>query len=189
MLEKLNGAPEAYADVRGSYKYPDLHGMVYFYEVHGGTIVVAEIYGLPDEDQQYLGKFFGFHVHEGAACAGPPDEPPFADTLTHYSPEYAEHPQHVGDLPVLLSSHGMAWLAVYTGRFFPDDVIGRTVVIHDHPDDYRSQPFGNAGEKIACGEIKEWGSQFTTAPGGIVQPGTGAQPVMGTQSNTEQNNG
>lgn len=155
MLEILNGVPEAFADVKGSEQFPDVHGMVYFFGVHGGTIVMAEIYGLPDAEQQYLGKFFGFHIDEGSECAGNMIDP-FADTGADYNPDFEDHPQHAGDLPVLLSSHGSAWLAVYTGRFFPDDVIGRTVIIYDQPDDYRSQPFGDAGEKIACGEIQEW---------------------------------
>ena len=155
----LNGVPQAYAEVRGSDKYPDIQGVVYFFEANGGTIVVAEINGLPDEDQQYIGKFYGFHIHEGSTCTGNLTDP-FADTSIHYSPEYALHPQHVGDLPVLLSSYGTAWMAVYTGRFPPQEVIGRAVVIHSQPDDYRTQPHGNAGEKMACGEIRAWGSQI-----------------------------
>ncbi|MBA4698666.1 MAG: superoxide dismutase family protein [Ruminococcus sp.] len=157
MLEILNGVPEAFAEVKGSEQFPDVQGMVYFFGVHGGTIVMAEIYGLPDIEQQYLGKFFGFHINEGSVCAEILTDP-FADTWEDYNPDLADYPQRAGDLPVLLSSHGSAWIAVYTGRFFPDDVIGRTVIIYDQPDDYRSQPFGDAGEKIACGEIQGWGT-------------------------------
>lgn len=40
-----------------------------------------------------------------------------------------------------------------TDRFKVDDVIGRTVIIHDKPDDFTTQPSGNSGEKIACGII------------------------------------
>lgn len=155
MLEILNGVPEAFAEVRGSEQFPDVHGTVYFFEVHGGTIVMADIYGLPDVEQRYLGKFFGFHIQEGRKCDGTIKDP-FAYTGADYNPEFEAHPQHAGDLPVLLSSYSSAWIAVYTGRFFPDDVVGRTVVIYDQPDSYSSQPFGNAGEKIACGEIREW---------------------------------
>lgn len=157
MLEILNGVPEAFADVKGSEQFPDVHGMVYFFGVHGGTIVMAEIYGLPDTEQQYLGKFFGFHINEGSECAEILTDP-LADTWEDYNPDLAVYPQRAGDLPVLLSSHGSAWVATYTGRFFPDDVIGKTVIIYDQPDDYTSQPFGDTGEKIACGEILEWGT-------------------------------
>ena len=44
-------------------------------------------------------------------------------------------------------------MMVYTTRFFPEKVVGKTVVIHDMPDDFRTQPSGNSGEKIACGQI------------------------------------
>ena len=75
-------------------------------------------------------------------CAGP-----------HYDPEGREHPNHAGDLPVLLSSGGRALSLVYTGRFQPGQVLGRSVVLHALPDDYRSQPTGAAGGRIACGVI------------------------------------
>lgn len=154
MVEKLNGMPEAYAQVKGSDKYPDIQGRVYFFEVYGGTIVMAEIYGLPDEEMPE-GRFFAFHIHEGAECKGNAQDP-FADAGMHYNPENTEHPEHAGDLPPLLSTHGAAWSAVYTGRFYPDDIVGRTVIVHSKPDDFKTQPSGDSGEKIACGEIREW---------------------------------
>lgn len=155
MVEKLNGMPEAYAEIRGSEKYPEIHGRIYFFDVYGGTIVMTEVYGLPDEAAPDASQFFAFHIHEGTKCTGNGQDP-FADTGMHFNPEGTEHPAHAGDLPPLLSTHGAAWSAVYTGRFFPDDVIGCTVIIHDKPDDFKTQPSGDAGEKIACGEIKEW---------------------------------
>jgi Cu-Zn family superoxide dismutase len=63
---------------------------------------------------------------------------------------------HAGDLPPLLACNGEAYLAVLTGRFRVKDVMGKTVVIHSRPDDFRSQPSGDAGEKIACGVIREF---------------------------------
>ena len=53
----------------------------------------------------------------------------------------------------LLSSGGRALSLVYTGRFQPGQVLGRSVVLHALPDDYRSQPTGAAGSRIACGVI------------------------------------
>lgn len=41
-----------------------------------------------------------------------------------------------------------------TDRFTVNEVIGKTVIIHLHPDDFATQPSGNSGEKIACGVIK-----------------------------------
>lgn len=40
-----------------------------------------------------------------------------------------------------------------TDRFTIDETIGKTVIIHAKPDDFVTQPSGNAGEKIACGVI------------------------------------
>ena len=44
-------------------------------------------------------------------------------------------------------------MTVYTDRFRPCDVTGRSVIIHQMPDDYRSQPAGDSGERIGCGII------------------------------------
>lgn len=64
------------------------------------------------------------------------------------------HPKHAGDLPPLLACQGSAYLSVKTDRFCVEDILGRTVVIHSDPDDFHSQPAGNAGKKIACGVIR-----------------------------------
>lgn len=42
----------------------------------------------------------------------------------------------------------------FTNRFSIEEIIGRTVVIHDMTDDFKTQPSGNSGKKIACGVIK-----------------------------------
>ena len=41
-----------------------------------------------------------------------------------------------------------------TNRFRVEEILGKTVIIHDSPDDFTSQPAGNAGKKIACGMIR-----------------------------------
>ena len=146
-MERL---PDAYAEIQGTADYPDIHGLVSFYNVFNGTIVTAEIQGLPAD----AGPFFGFHIHEGNTCTGDSTDL-LKNTGKHFNPQNQEHPYHAGDLPVLLSVKGTSWSSVYTGQFYPEDVIGRTVVIHLHPDDYRTQPAGDSGMKIACGIIKE----------------------------------
>ncbi|MCI8553389.1 MAG: superoxide dismutase family protein [Clostridiales bacterium] len=155
--------PAARASIRGDGKHASLHGAVYFYPEYDGTLVVAELYGLPfDKQQPWKGKgagpgeFFGFHIHEGGACSGN-DQDPFADTGTHLNPQGRPHPLHMGDMPPLLSNEGYAFLAFFTDRFTVSDVVGRTVVVHDHADDFTSQPSGNSGTKIGCGVIKKTG--------------------------------
>ena len=135
------GFPRAVAEIQGSAR-----GTVKFYPQSNGTLVVADISGLPESET----GFFAFHIHEGGDCGGKG----FSNTGNHYNPENVPHPRHAGDLPPLLSNRGRASMAVVTGRFRVQDVIGRTVVIHSHPDDFHTQPSGGAGEKIACGVIR-----------------------------------
>lgn len=142
-MEYPTGKPDAMACVTGE---GSLRGTVKFYPADCGTLVVAEITGLPENQA----GFFAFHIHEGGGCGGTE----FAETGAHYNPCGREHPRHAGDLPPLLSRNGRAWLAVKTDRFTPRDVVGRTVVIHSGADDFHSQPAGNAGRKIGCGVIR-----------------------------------
>ncbi len=137
--------PSAIAYIRGGEAVPELFGEVRFYQNQGSVLVVANVSDLPDTDT----GFFGFHIHEGNLCAGEN----FSDTGNHYNPFGAPHPNHAGDLPPLLACNGGAYLAVLTDRFRVEEVVGRTVVIHDGTDDFNSQPSGNAGNKIACGHI------------------------------------
>lgn len=119
-----------------------IRGTVKFYPQFPGVMVTAEIFGLTD-------GFHGFHIHEGVDCGGED----FSNTKGHYNPDQTNHPDHVGDLPPLLSCNGKAYLAVRTDRFRICDIVGRTVVIHSQRDDFSTQPAGDSGEKIACGRI------------------------------------
>jgi Cu-Zn family superoxide dismutase len=48
----------------------------------------------------------------------------------------------------------VAIMHFFTDRFSVEDVIDKTVIIHQNPDDYRSQPAGNSGKRLACGVIR-----------------------------------
>ena len=69
-------------------------------------------------------------------------------------PEGCEHPHHAGDLPPLFGCGGDAYLSVLTDRFAVPDILGRTVVIHQDPDDFATHPSGHAGARIGCGVIR-----------------------------------
>ena len=138
--------PDAVAQMHGGMEAPQLSGCVQFYQENGCVLIVARISGLPKESET---GFFGFHIHQGGSCSGAD----FSETGSHYNPMEQAHPKHAGDLPPLLECGGNAYLSVKTDRFSVNDMIGRTVVIHSGPDDFRSQPAGNAGKKIACGVI------------------------------------
>ena len=152
MFTAIHQNPTATAEIKGREGYETIRGKVNFYDTYGGTILIVEIYGIPRELEDKSKGFYGFHIHEGASCTGTAADA-FENAGQHYDKSGREHPGHSGDLPPLLSSNGVAWAAIYTARFYPEEVIGKTVIMHDSPDDFRSQPSGNSGEKIACGEI------------------------------------
>lgn len=143
----FSSLPGAVAQIRGSSDTPGLCGTVKFYPHQQGVLVVAHIHGLP---QQNPAGFFAIHIHQGLSCTGAG----FADTGGHFNPTDQPHPNHAGDLPPLLSCGGNAYSAVLTNRFRLGDILGRTVVIHSGPDDFRTQPAGNSGNKIGCGVIR-----------------------------------
>lgn len=143
----LERPPAARALVKGSSAYPALRGEALFYPFLNGSLLLIRMTGLPESG------FFGFHIHEtGDCCTG--GDTPFYCAGGHWNTGGAPHPGHTGDLPVLLSDHGLAYAMVYTGRFSPEEAVGKAVVIHDMPDDYRTQPAGDSGERIACGVIE-----------------------------------
>ena len=153
ILSILHSRPQAAASIAGSMNYPGISGTVRFYQTHAGVIVLAEVDGLPQSEAPCQERIFGFHIHEGADCSGNMDDP-FANAMTHYNPGGCEHPLHAGDLPSLFGNNGVAISLFLTNRFSVDEVIGKTVIIHDHPDDFTTQPSGNSGTKIACGMIR-----------------------------------
>lgn len=142
---KLN-RPQAIAEIKGGNTAPNIRGTVKFYQNKNCVLVLADICGLPHTEK----GFFGFHIHEGNSCDGID----FADSKSHYNPSLTPHPMHVGDLPPLMLCGNKSHLSVLTDRFNISDIIGRTVIIHNMPDDFTTQPSGNAGTKIACGVIQ-----------------------------------
>ncbi len=149
----LRKAPNAIAHINGSGNYPEISGVVRFYQTNAGTIVTAEINGLPAPSGICHAPIFGFHIHSGESCNGNKSDP-FANTGMHYNPNNCPHPHHSGDLPPLFGCDGYALSMFLTNRFSVAEIIGKTVVIHSSPDDFKTQPSGNSGTKIACGEIK-----------------------------------
>lgn len=142
----------AVAFINGSEKYPCLHGRVLFYQLRQGVVIRTDVINLPKADGVCRSPVFAFHIHSGSACTGN-GEDPFADANTHYNPYDCPHPYHAGDLPPLWGADGRALSVCLSDRFTVREIIGKTVIIHSQPDDFTTQPSGNAGEKIACGVI------------------------------------
>ncbi len=148
----LRRSPNAAATVHGGAAYPSIRGMVWFYQLKNSVLVVCEMMGLPRGGGPCELPVFAFHLHEGSDCSHTLKKP-FAGAGEHYNPKGCPHPSHAGDFPVLFGNDGDAFLAFLTDRFRVSDVVGRTVIVHREADDYRTQPAGGAGDRIACGVI------------------------------------
>ncbi len=76
---------------------------------------------------------------------------------TAWRVRHAGNERHGGDMPNLLAN--AAGEARFSGEISglslsgASGVVGRSVVVHADPDDYKSQPAGNSGKRIACGVI------------------------------------
>ena len=102
--------PEAAAVISGAPGYESLTGYVLLYGAPGGTVVVAQLEGLPS------GGFFALHLHQGESCRTIQEA--FDGAGPHWGLPGQLHPNHLGDLPVLLATEsGFAWSAVFTDAF------------------------------------------------------------------------
>ncbi|HEY5900452.1 MAG TPA: superoxide dismutase family protein [Burkholderiales bacterium] len=106
------------------------------------------------------GREHGFHIHEAGDCSsgdGMSAKGHFNPTgKPHGNPSSAE--RHAGDLPALKAdAQGRATLEVAVDGISvgpgPASIIGRGLIIHADPDDFKTQPTGNSGARIACGVI------------------------------------
>ena len=150
----LRRNPSAIAMIQGSSKYPKIQGEVQFYPSKHGVMVISQTFGLPAPSHPCSNPVFGFHIHSGQSCTGTAEDP-FQNALKHYNPKDCPHPHHTGDMPPLFGNNGYAFSAFVSNRFTIRELIGKTVIIHSQPDDFVTQPSGNAGEKMACGIIRK----------------------------------
>lgn len=137
---------------------PDLTGSIHFYRLQEGTLVTVEVQGLPPYRPAAAGVDpigpHGFHIHEFGQCeVGDPDDP-FLSAGTHWNPDNQPHGNHAGDFPVIAADQGRGFMSFVTHRFTPKDVVGLSVIIHEHPDDYRTQPTGASGRRLGCAVIQ-----------------------------------
>ena len=103
-----------------------------------------------------------FHIHETGKC-----EPPFTSAGGHFNPAKKQHGLenamglHAGDLPnIQLPASGALTFDVFDrdvtlkpGPTSLSDADGSAIVIHARADDYKSDPAGNAGDRVICGVI------------------------------------
>lgn len=129
-------------------------GTVSFTSRGDRLLVVADVSGLSPGGH-------GFHIHEKGDCS--------ADDATsaggHFNPlgkphaDPASHDRHAGDMPMLMAdASGNARLnteidlATIGGG--STDIVGRSVIVHKDADDFKTQPTGNSGARVACGVIR-----------------------------------
>jgi Cu-Zn family superoxide dismutase len=119
------------------------------------VLVTGNFSGLKPNAEQ------GFHVHEKGDCSA-------ADATSaggHFNPDSKSHgmpgsgSNHAGDMPNIKSDANgnavySAKISGFTVNSGPAGILGKSVVVHRDPDDYKSQPAGNSGPRIACGLIK-----------------------------------
>lgn len=130
-------------------------GSVSFVQSGSKVLVSGEIRGLKPNAEH------GFHVHEKGDCSS-------GDGMSaggHFNPTGAPHGSHgmgmhhTGDLPSLKADAGgvarfnfeSGSLAVGSGV---TNIVGRGLIVHRDPDDYKTQPTGNAGPRLACAVIR-----------------------------------
>lgn len=150
----------AVAEIRGGPLAPEMKGSLFFQNVPGGVWVSIEVSGLPtyrpaEDGQPPIGPH-GFHIHQFGNCAVGDSSNPFQAAGEHWNPTNQPHGNHIGDFPVLFSNKGRALMGFFTDKFQVADIVGRSVIIHQNPDDYRSQPAGASGKRLACGIIRRY---------------------------------
>jgi superoxide dismutase, Cu-Zn family len=107
------------------------------------------------------GQEHGLHIHEVGDCSSGDG----MSTKGHFNPfgkPHARHDsaeRHAGDLPSLKAGKDGrakvdAMLDVITVGSGAGNIVGRGLIVHADPDDFKTQPTGNAGARIACGVIR-----------------------------------
>jgi len=146
--------PKASANLQPT-KGSTVRGTVSFVQVGSKVRVSARVAGLAPNGE------FGFHIHEAGDCSSGDG----MSTKGHFNPYGKPHAhagtaeRHAGDLPSLKSDGGgnasmTADLDIITVAPGQASVVGRGLIVHAQPDDYKTQPTGNAGARSACAVIQ-----------------------------------
>jgi Cu-Zn family superoxide dismutase len=147
-------APSASANLQPT-KGSKVSGKATFRQIGDKVRVSGQVDGLTP------GREHGFHIHEAGDCSS-------GDGMSakgHFNPLGKPHgppgsaERHAGDMPSLKAdTNGRATfeadLDTITVTPGATSIIGRGLIVHADPDDYRTQPTGNAGARLACAVIQ-----------------------------------
>ena len=147
-------APKASASLQPT-KGSTVQGRVSFVQIGDKVRITANVSGLKPNGE------FGFHIHEAGDCSSG-DGMSAKGHFNPYGKPHAGHAaaeRHAGDLPSLKSDAGgnaslSTDLDVITVAPGPASVVGRGLIVHVQPDDFKTQPTGNAGARSACAVIQ-----------------------------------
>jgi Cu-Zn family superoxide dismutase len=149
----MGGGPSAIAMLEPT-KGNETAGTIEFRQQGNKLQVVANVTGLAPNQEH------GFHVHETGDCSSGDG----MSTGGHFNPDGKPHgpqnaPHHAGDMPSLKADANGNAKATFvlddvTVAPGPKSVVGRGLIVHKDPDDYKTQPTGNAGARIACAVIR-----------------------------------
>jgi Cu-Zn family superoxide dismutase len=129
-------------------------GSVMFTQTGDKVSVKVDVRGLKPNAEH------GFHVHEKGDCSSGDG----MSTGGHFNPTSSSHgahgqgAHHSGDLPSLKAdANGHVKMTFESSSISivggPLSIIGKGLIVHRDPDDYKTQPTGNSGPRIACGVI------------------------------------
>lgn len=127
-------------------------GIITFSQTPEGVKVVANLQGLTK------GKH-GFHIHECGDCSAEDG----SSAGGHFNPAMKSHgspsdmTRHNGDLGNIEADDAGKAHIEYTDKMLQlegeHSIIGRSIIIHKSEDDFKTQPTGNSGARVACGVI------------------------------------
>jgi Cu-Zn family superoxide dismutase len=146
----------ATATLQGAPTDTDFKGTITFTPEGSGVKVVAHLEGV-DTDGMH-----GFHVHETGECTHGEGAKHFTSAGGHFNPGGADHacpptePRHAGDLGNIEVKGGTGLLeesSTLLSLSGPNSVVGKAIILHAKADDCKTQPTGDAGDRLACGVV------------------------------------